>query len=105
MSVPEPDTTEPKRERALPLVRTTPGMPAIDGRAGQTRTARTVVWLGCHLGELAGVGVPGVLAATVSPWWATLSGAVALVWVAHEYHTHHNRPPSRTEPGTGGDRR
>lgn len=102
MSVPEPNPLE--RDRALP-VRTTPGVPATHGPAGQTRTARTVVWLGCHLGELAGVGVPGVLAATVSPWWATLSGAVALVWVAHEYRTHHPHARRRIAPGTGGDRR
>lgn len=104
MSVPEPHTTPPKRDRAVP-VRTTPAVPAIDGPAGQTRTARTVVWLGCHLGELTGVGVPGVLAVTDSPWWATLSGAVALVWVAHEYRTHHQHTRRRAEPGTGGGRR
>jgi hypothetical protein len=48
------------------------------------RTDRVVSWVGWHLGELAGVGVPTVLAATVHPWWTVPAVVVALGWVAHE---------------------
>ena len=41
-------------------------------------------WIGWHIGELAGVIVPGVVALTVTTWAAVVSGVVGGCWAAHE---------------------
>lgn len=66
-----------------------------------TRTARAVAWVGWHLGELAGVIVPAVLAATVVAWFALLSSLVALEWAVREYRTRKttNRTDEQGEQG------
>lgn len=43
-----------------------------------------VSWIGWHIGELAGVIVPGVVALSVTPWAAVVSGIVGAGWAAHE---------------------
>lgn len=79
------------------LVHTTGGEPS--------RTDRAVSWVGWHLGELAGIGAPLVLAVTVSPWWAALSGVVAAGWIAHEVHTRTTTPAVQraVDQGRGKD--
>lgn len=51
------------------------------------RTDRVMCWVGWHLGELLGVGVPLVLAVTISGWFVLLSVLVLAGWVAHEERT------------------
>jgi len=41
-------------------------------------------WIGWHIGELAGVIVPGIVALTVTPWAAVVSTVVAASWAIHE---------------------
>lgn len=48
------------------------------------RTDAVVSWIGWHLGELTGVGVPVVLAVTAHPLWVVPAGLVAAGWIAHE---------------------
>lgn len=55
-----------------------------------TRTDHVVSWIGWHIGELAAVGVPLLLAAAVTWWLAVLSVLAGVVWVAHEA-THRRR--------------
>lgn len=43
-----------------------------------------VQWIGWHLGELAGVTAPLVLAVTVATWWAVFAVLVAGAWTANE---------------------
>lgn len=49
-----------------------------------TRVDRVVSWIGWHIGELAGVIVPGVVALSVTPWAAAVSGVVGACWAVHE---------------------
>ncbi|QRP46898.1 hypothetical protein [Amycolatopsis sp. FDAARGOS 1241] len=84
MSMPEPQNTSQLDTTTGPLVGTTSQLPTRGATAsGPTRTVRTAVWAGCHLGELAGVSVPLVLTFTASEWFAPLSGLVALLWALH----------------------
>jgi hypothetical protein len=84
-------TPEPRRDPVpLPQPRRAP--------AGPTRTVRTLTWVGVHLGELAGVTVPGALAFVWSPWWALGAGAVAVLWAVHEYQDHHPETPKEGDP-------
>lgn len=48
------------------------------------RSSQVVTWIGWHLGELAAVGVPAVLAVSVHPLWAVPAAVVAGTWAAHE---------------------
>jgi hypothetical protein len=50
----------------------------------KTRTDHAVTWAVAHFGELTGVTVPVVLAATVDPWFLLASGAVAVWWGFHD---------------------
>jgi hypothetical protein len=63
-----------------------------------------VSWIGWHVGELAGVIVPGVVALTVTPWAAVLSVVVAVSWTVHEVRLARLVPPalapSRSEEDT-----
>jgi hypothetical protein len=65
-----------------------------------TRTTRGLSWVGFHLGELAGVTVPGVLAFTTSRWFTVPSAVFALLWAAHEYRQLHHAKTTQ-----GGDAR
>ena len=55
-----------------------------------------VAWIGWHVGELAGVAVPGVIALTVTPWAAVASLAVAAMWTAHEMRSVRRQRAART---------
>jgi hypothetical protein len=68
-------------------------------------------WIGWHIGELAGVIVPGVIALTVTRWAAVVSAVVAASWAVHEVrsarrgHAISTRPAldvSRSEEDTPG---
>ncbi|QRP47226.1 hypothetical protein [Amycolatopsis sp. FDAARGOS 1241] len=84
MSMPEPQNTPAPDTTTGPLVGTASPLPTRAATAnGPTRTVRTAVWAGCHLGELTGVSVPLVLTFTASEWFAPLSGVVALLWALH----------------------
>lgn len=60
-----------------------PARPAGGSRSG-CRGDAVVHWLGWHLAELLGVGVPLVLAVTVSVWWLVLAATAGAAWGAHE---------------------
>lgn len=102
MSTPDPRrmSTQDRSPGALVRATTRPRAEIEPVAGGPTLTARSVSWLGYHLGEVVGVTVPSVLAVTVSPWWATVSGVVALLWAVHECRTHRNhiRTTSRSTP-------
>lgn len=53
-------------------------------------------WLGWHIGELAGVIVPGVVALTVTPWAAVVSVVVGASWAAHEARLARRQRAART---------
>ncbi|PRX43840.1 hypothetical protein B0I33_1133 [Prauserella shujinwangii] len=55
----------------------------LEGQA--TRTDRVVSWIGWHVGELVAVGVPLLLAATVSVWLAVVSVLAGAAWGVHEF--------------------
>ncbi|MFL6127235.1 hypothetical protein [Actinophytocola sp.] len=48
------------------------------------RTDSLVSWIGWHIGEVAGVMLPGLVALTVTPWAAAVSAVVAVIWAVHE---------------------
>lgn len=50
----------------------------------RTRTEVATEWCVWHFGELTGVGLPAVLAATVNGWFGLVSGLIAAGWGAHE---------------------
>ncbi|PXY32110.1 hypothetical protein [Prauserella muralis] len=50
----------------------------------RTRTEIATEWCVWHVGELTGVALPTVLAATVNGWFGLLSGLVAAGWAANE---------------------
>ncbi|WP_216210587.1 hypothetical protein [Amycolatopsis aidingensis] len=49
-----------------------------------TRTDRVVSWIGWHIGELVAVGLPLLLAVTVTVWAAALAVLAGAVWTVHE---------------------
>lgn len=49
------------------------------------RADAAIRWVGWHLVELAGVGVPLVLAATNSTWWLMVAALSGSAWGAHEW--------------------
>lgn len=49
-----------------------------------TRADKVVSWIGWHIGELAGVIVPGVVALSVTPWAAAVSVVAGAGWAMHE---------------------
>lgn len=59
--------------------------------------SKTVVsWIGWHIGELAGVIVPGVVALTVTPWAAVVSAVMAVSWAVHEVRLARQQAAIRT---------
>jgi hypothetical protein len=72
-----------------------PGLPAVV-RARHGR--RIVAWLGWHVLELAGVGVPLGLALTVDGWWAVLAVAAGVGWTGHELQLARRHRALRTDP-------
>lgn len=54
------------------------------GMRGRHQVDRVVSWIGWHVGELAGVIVPGAVALSVTPWAAVVSGVVGAGWAVHE---------------------
>lgn len=80
MSTSEQEPTTPRsltRQELTPHERT-----VLDGEG--TRTDRAVSWVGWHIGELFAVGLPLVLAATVSVWCALISVLAGTAWAVHE---------------------
>ena len=83
-------------------------MPGKESRPSKrSTTADTVVsWVCWHTPELAGVLVPSVLAATISPWFSIAAGLVAGGWLTHEVHTaqrHHAIRTSAPRPVAESD--
>lgn len=68
-----------------------------DGRQTPTRTDQAVTWIGWHIAELAAIGLPLLLAVTVSWWLAGLSVLAGAAWAVHEVTT---RRRTRTTTGT-----
>lgn len=62
-----------------------------------TRTDRVVSWIGWHIGELVAVGVPLLLAATVTVWLAALSLLAGTAWAIHETHQARTQRAIRAE--------
>jgi hypothetical protein len=59
--------------------------PSTDLARPATSTTEVVIrWIGWHLLELVGVGVPAALAVTVSVWWVLLAVPVGAPWAVHE---------------------
>ncbi|WP_020673856.1 hypothetical protein [Amycolatopsis nigrescens] len=58
----------------------------------RTRTDRAVEWVVWHIGELASIGVPLVLAAAVSWWFVVLAVLAGAGWTVHEIRQHRTRP-------------
>jgi hypothetical protein len=57
-----------------------------------------VAWLGWHVLELAGVGVPLGLAVTVDGWFAVLAVAAGAGWTGHEIQLARRHRALRTTP-------
>jgi hypothetical protein len=79
------------------------------GRAGTavahpaTCTTGVVIrWVGWHLLELVGVGVPLALALTVSLWWVLLAALVGALWAVHEIRLARHTRPTPAHPATAG---
>jgi hypothetical protein len=53
-------------------------------RPATPATEVVIRWIGWHLLELVGVGVPAALAFTVSLWWGLLSVLAGALWAVHE---------------------
>ena len=48
-------------------------------------------WVACHAGELAALGTPAVLAATVSTWFWAVTALSGAGWTVHEIRQQHRR--------------
>lgn len=70
---------------------------ACDRQPAPTRTDQAVTWVGWHIAELAAIGLPLLLAVTVSWWLAGLSVLAGAAWAVHEVTT---RRRTRTTTGT-----
>lgn len=55
-------------------------------------------WIGWHIGELAGMIVPGVIALTVTRWAAVVSAVVAATWAVHEVRSARRGPAISARP-------
>lgn len=64
------------------------------------RTDGVLSWIGWHLGELAAVGLPTVLAVTTHPLWTVPAVIVAAGWVAHEMRLARQRTTPTTASST-----
>lgn len=53
-----------------------------------TRTDQVVSWIGWHIGELVAVGLPLLLAATITWWLLALSVLAGGLWAGHEWRLH-----------------
>lgn len=85
--MPTPEPTPAASEQPPASTQLTPRQAqdvAIYGKAAPTRTARATGWIGWHVGELAGVVIPLVLAPTVWPGFYAASGLAAALWALHE---------------------
>jgi hypothetical protein len=65
---------------------------------GRSRAEQAADWIGWHLIELAAVGVPAVLAATVAVWLVSLSAVAALAWTAAEIRATRTTRPALERP-------
>lgn len=57
-------------------------------------------WVACHAGELAALGTPAVLAATVSTWFWAVTAVSGAGWATHEIRQQHRR--RALKPATPG---
>ncbi|PXY17888.1 hypothetical protein BAY59_35465 [Prauserella coralliicola] len=62
-----------------------------------TRTDAAVSWIGWHIGELVAVGLPLLLAVTVTWWLLGLSVLAGGVWVLHEARTRREQQQVRQQ--------
>lgn len=77
--------THPDRHPARRPRGTVTGPPAgTRAGRGEVDPYPLVQWIGWHLGELAGVTVPAVLAVLVWPWFGLVTVLVGLAWLTHE---------------------
>lgn len=53
--------------------------------------AEVCAWVACHAGELAALGTPAVLAATVSTWFWAVTALSGAGWATHEIRQQHRR--------------
>jgi hypothetical protein len=74
-------------------------MPDNESRTDARRTPADAVisWLGWHTPEPAGVLVPSVPAATVSPWFSIAAGLVTPGWLTHDLRTAQRHHAIRAE--------
>lgn len=61
------------------------------------RADAAIRWVGWHFVELAGVGVPLVLAATNNTWWLMAAALSGSAWGAHEWRLARRR--TALQPG------
>jgi hypothetical protein len=90
----------------MPSDPATPPTPARTGLSAPCTATEVVIrWVGWHLIELTGTGVPLVLALSVSVWWALIAVLTGALWMVHEVRIarrHRALPPTiahRVGPG------
>jgi hypothetical protein len=88
-------TPEPQRSTQDSPDHEAPGGQVVP--VGAARTEVACRWIGWHVAELGGIGIPLVLAVTVSAWFTAVAVLVALAWAVHEYRTHHATTHERGE--------
>lgn len=60
-------------------------------QTGQQCRAEVTVWVAWHAVELVALGVPSVLAMTVSVWFWAVAALSGAGWAAHEIRQQHRR--------------
>ena len=60
-------------------------------RTNQPCRTEVCAWVACHAGELAALGTPAVLAATVSTWFWAVTALSGAGWATHEIRQQHRR--------------
>lgn len=86
----------------------------------QQRRAQVTRWVAWHAAELAALGVPALLAITVSTWFWAVAAVAGIGWAVHEVRqqrrrkrlhtakthqvTHHSPSQPDTDPSAGSAR-
>lgn len=58
---------------------------------GQQSRAEVTAWVAWHAAELAALGIPSVLAMTVSVWFWAVAALSGAGWATHEIRQQHRR--------------